>query len=340
MPRPAKPWFRAQTGWWMVTYQGRQRMLAKGRQNKKLAQSRFHQLMSAADEPIDELSIGAVCRKFLRWSKKHHAKDTYRNHDFYITRFRRRYGKMPVRRLEPKHITRWVDSEPWNPTSQYNAKRFVFRAFNWAADEGLIPANPLKGMKRPQPMPRQRAMTEAEYKSLLKAARGPFKVVLFSLWNTGARPAEVRRLKWDEVHDGYWKILKHKTSKQTGKPRIIRLNRPMRRLMQTLPRQGEHVFLNFRGKPWTTNAVVQQIGKLKKKLGLADDVCAYLTRHAFGTNAILRGVDVATTAALLGHSSLEMVSKVYCHVAEQHEHLQSAVEKITLSPKISKDAQR
>ena len=90
---------------------------------------------------------------------------------------------------------------------------------------------------------------------------------------------------------------------------------------------SENVFVNSRGKPWTMNAVRLRIMRLKEKLGLASDVCAYLVRHMWGTQAILNGVDVSTVAECMGHNSLEMVSTVYVHLADQHSHLQSAMEK-------------
>ena len=50
--------------------------------------------------------------------------------------------------------------------------------------------------------------------------------------------------------------------------------------------------------------------RIRTKLGMADDVCAYLCRHGFGTRAILNGVDGPTLAELMGHSSQDMISKV------------------------------
>ena len=90
-----------------------------------------------------------------------------------------------------------------------------------------------------------------------------------------------------------------------------------------------YVFLNRRNKPWNNNSIRLRIQRLKIKLNLPEDLCAYLLRHAFGTNAILNGVDVATVAELMGHTSLEMVSRVYLHLADQHSHLTTAVEKAT-----------
>ncbi|WP_449280338.1 tyrosine-type recombinase/integrase [Limnoglobus roseus] len=83
------------------------------------------------------------------------------------------------------------------------------------------------------------------------------------------------------------------------------------------------------------NALRLQVGRLRKKLNLPADVCPYLIRHGFGTKAILNGVNGPTLAELMGHSSRDMIQKVYVHLADQHEHLAAAVEKINGSAKPS-----
>ena len=67
------------------------------------------------------------------------------------------------------------------------------------------------------------------------------------------------------------------------------------------------------------NAIRCRINRLKEKTDLPKDVCSYLLRHAFGTNAILNGVDVVTVAQLMGHESLDMIKKVYAHLADKHD---------------------
>jgi hypothetical protein len=51
MSRMPKPWFRQQTGWWMVTLGGKQEKLAKGRDARKLALQRFHEMRSLSNTP-------------------------------------------------------------------------------------------------------------------------------------------------------------------------------------------------------------------------------------------------------------------------------------------------
>lgn len=331
MPRPNKPWFRRQTGWWMAKIGGQLHKLAKGRRDKKAAETKFYELMATSARPAESPNAGVadICEEFLRWSLRHHKADTYRCYNGYLQSFCEHCGHLPVQQLQKYHVTRWIDAQSWNATSQYNGKRFAFRALNWAAKEGLISKNPLKGLERPKPKPRKRAMTKAEYRALLTAARGPFKTFLFALRQTGARPKELRELKWPEVRDDRLVLPEHKTAATSDEPRTIHLTPPMRQLMSVLRQRShsEYVFLNCRGYAWTSNAVRLQVWRLKKKLGLADDVCAYLVRHAFGTDAIMNGVDIASVSELMGHADTDITKKIYVHLAEQTSHMQEAVKK-------------
>jgi integrase len=179
-------------------------------------------------------------------------------------------------------------------------------------DEGVLARNPLEGMKRPKSRPRRRAISHEEYRALLRATDSDFRPLLFALRQTGARPQELRELTWKDVRPDHILLWEHKTEGSTRKPRVIHLTPCVQRFFAVVRRRSksDHVFLNGRGEPWTMNAVRLRVMRLKDKLGLADDVCAYLIRHAFGTNAILNGVDVVTVSALMGHASTEITTGV------------------------------
>jgi integrase len=305
----------------------------KGKANKKQALKQFHELMAATAELPESPNVRIVdlCEAFLDFSSRNHAPDTYRNHRFYIQSFCESAGQTELLKLKPFHVTRWIESKKWNETSRYNGRRFVFRVLSWSEGEGLISHNPLKRMKRPKPKLRRRSLTDEEYTVLFRATDSCFRRFLFALRQSGARPKEIRELTWNSVQSDRWVLWEHKTDGSTSKPRVIYLTKPMQKLMRFLRKHStsEHVFSNSRGKPWTCNAVRLRISRLKTKLNLADDVCAYLFRHAFGTNAIINGVDTSTVAELMGHSSTEMVNTVYVHLADETTHLQKAVEKAT-----------
>jgi integrase len=338
MARPAKVWYRSDIGWWMITLGGEKTRLVQGpndEHHKQLAEEKYielRKLRRTAPEAVGSRTADVI-EAFLHHSRVHFAADTHRLNKYYCQLFAEACGQVLARELKPYHIDRWIDpkveAKEWGETTVYNARKAAGRVFSWAAERKILSENPIDGMKNPKPRPRQRAITDAEFWKLHENAGGPLRDLLLALYLTGARPKEVRELKWEQVQEDRWVLMEHKTGKKTGKPRVIYLTGPLKEITDRLRNNGHtHVFLNTTGKPWTMNALRLQVWRIKKKLGLAEDVCAYLCRHGFGTRAILSGVDGQTLAELMGHTSQEMISKVYVHLADQHQHLKEAVNKI------------
>jgi integrase len=353
----------------MVKIKGVQTKLVQGPEDEKhrlLAEEKFadlRKLHRIAPEAATARTADLV-ESFLAWSRQHLSEDTHRVNRYYGQSFAENCGTIPAREIKAFHVTKWINTmmdpkrverekarrkaeldagtvekryqgrEPkvWGPSTAHNARVTAFRVFSWAKDEGILAENPLAGMKRPKPVPRQRAMGEDEFTMLHENAGGPFADFLFALRDTGARPKELRDLTWDQVRPDRWILSKHKTARKVGKARVIIITDAIQAMMERLNKNGHtHVFLNTDGEPWTMNAVRLQMQRLREKLGLANDLCAYLARHGFGTRAILNGVNPSVVAELMGHNSLEMVSKVYVHLADEYAHLKAAVEKISPS---------
>jgi site-specific recombinase XerD len=333
MARPPKPWFREQTGWWMVYLDGKPEKLST---DKDEAHRKFHAMMATRHEVPESpnASVADVVEAFLSWASTHTKTSTYEQYAWYGQKLAEDCGRHAARDFKPIHVTRWIEKRGWHGSHEYNAKRYVFRYFSWAVHEGIFSKNPLAGMKRSKPLPRQRAITEVEYLSLLRATDSDFRPLLFALRQTGARPSELRELKWENVRGDHLSLWEHKVVGKTRKPRVIHLTPCMQRFLGVVRKRSrsEYVFLNAKGRPWTMDAVRQRVARLKAKLGLSKDVCTYLIRHAFGTNAVLNGVDVATVAELMGHSSTEVTTGVYVHLAGQKSHLQNAVSRAVSKP--------
>ena len=341
MARPAKPWWRGQTGWWMVKVNGKQIKLIEGPKDENhrlLAEEKFADLRKLhRTSPQSAFARTAdVIDAYLVWSRDNLAADTHRINLYYLQLFAEVCGEKTARELIPYDVETWVSSkkaaDEWGDTTAYNAKKAAFRVFSWAKQMKLVSENPLAGLPRPKPKPRQRAITDAEFWKLYENAGGPARDILLALYLTGARPKEIRDLRWTSVHDDRWVLPEHKTATKTGRPRVIFLDEMMKAMMQRLNGNGHsHVFLNTEGQPWTMNALRLQVSRIRKKLDLPNDITAYLCRHGFGTRAILNGVDGRTLAELMGHTSQEMISKVYVHLADQHQHLKDAVSKINVA---------
>jgi integrase len=333
MARPPKPWYRADRDCWFVTIGGERIKLSK---DKDEAEQKFHELMATRHEVPEspKSHVADIVEAFLSWASTHTKPNTYGQYQWYGQKLAEECSRQSARDFKPIHVTRWIEKSGWHGSHEYNARRYTFRYFSWAVDEGILAKNPLAAMKRPKPMPRQRAITDDEYLAMLRATDSDFRPLLFALRHTGARPAEMRELKWTHVRSDHIVLKEHKTVGKTRKPRIIHLPPVMQRFFAVLRKRSKapDVFLNSEGKSWTMNAVRLRVMRLKKKLGLDDDVCAYLVRHAYGTNAILNGVDVATVAELMGHASTEVTTSVYIHLAEQKSHLQNAATRAISKP--------
>lgn len=358
MARKARPWFRQSDGWWYVCLNGKQQRLAQGRRNKRAALQRWHELeFEVAANPsvgtVDQ-TVASVIDAYLQHAEHDLERDTHTRRTRYLQLFAEAHGFRLVKECLPIHLTQWLDGKTeWvSAWTRATVVKIVHRAFNWAARQRLIPANPFFGVTQ-RPGEARRPMTDEEFGKLVRATvrglpkghkrRNPrkrptagtrFRNVLFFLRYTGARPSEMAKLAWDSVNfeHGVIVLVQHKTRKllRTPKPRIIQMVPEVAKLLKRIKRQEPvaHplVFLSAQGKPWRRDGLDLRLRRIRKKAGVASDATLYGIRHQFGTMAVVNGVDIKTLAELMGHRSTQMTEH-YCHLAGHQAHLAAAMQK-------------
>jgi integrase len=234
----------------------------------------------------------------------------------------------------------WIGSRSSNyARTELATMRQVLR---WAVASKKIPHNPMDGYTLPSMQSRSRILSFEEHCQLCRASDRKFKPILRIAWMVGCRPGELRNLKWSQLESGFTRAVigKHKTAKKTGKPRIIYFPPRAQKLLQKLQRdRGKliekskkrnpvpesskpFVFLNHRKKPWTKNAIVLRMQRLRKDTGL--DLVAYNYRHTWITRALKSNVPIATVAELSGHTDIDMIARVYGHLCQHPDHLSNA----------------
>ena len=368
-----RPWYRAGRGWyvWVRGKQVPLGKHPEGAQppkrNKKTGEwaappeivTAFYALMAggpAAIPPAEDLKVANVCDLFLaavcpyegKPPKKQpkaaepqpplkptatHDVRTYWWYRKYLQSFCDLLGGLPALDVKPLHVTAWLDAHPKWTTSRRCAVICVKRAYNWAEAEGILDANPMKKVKKPSPVRRERVLTEEEWRQILAAVRDQeFKDFLFAMRETGCRPGEVRRATAANVDLdlGVWVLEHHKTRKKTGLPRIVYLTPGMVELCRKLVVKWPDgpIFRGPRGgKPFSRNGVRCRFRRLRAKLPQLKGVISYTLRHSFATDALERGVPVATVAELMGHKDLKMLSTHYAHLSEKRKHLAEAAKK-------------
>jgi integrase len=324
-----KPWFRKQTGCWYVEIGERQINLGK---DKDEAQRQYHRIM--AEEGLIELQpvkvrAAHLCDLFLEWASRHTTARTYQWYKMYLQDFCNRYGTLYVSQVKPFHITKWLDAHEWLDSGRRGAVTSIKRALNWGVDEGLIPTNPVARVRRPPVTRRERILSSDEIQSLLDACSDEaFRDFLFVLRETGCRPGEVASLtaQMVDLKLGIWTFVKHKTARKTGKPRVVYLPPSMIALSQRLMVKYPTglLFRDSRGMAWNKNSVVCRFRRLREKLKLDGSVVAYSFRHTFITEGLARGVPIADMAELVGHTSTDMICRVYSHLDQKVKHLRAA----------------
>ena len=145
---------------------------------------------------------------------------------------------------------------------------------------------------------------------------------------TGCRPGEARRVeaRHFDREDRCW-VFPVAESKGKRDKRVVLLTDTAFEICQRLALKYPEgpIFRTSAGKPWTRRGVLLPIVELSKKLGF--EVCPYAIRHCFATDAIIRGVDLQTIATFMGHTDLNMLSKVYQHIRRRSDHLRAGLNK-------------
>jgi site-specific recombinase XerD len=359
-------WFREFDRWWYCQVGDRQIKLAKGKRNKAEANRRFKQV-KIPPKPVHlrKVTIAAIRDAFLESSAVNHDPETTDWFRRFLGQFCDTFGHLRPEAIKGDELTKWLNAEKrikngkkpkngpqgyrvihWTSSTKNAAARCVTQPFHWAAREKLLIENPLKDFKKPSMRRRQRILTPDERRSVLAAARDrEFKMYLFALGNTGARPGEIRKVTAAQFRlPGIWLFDEHKTD-DDGEPRVVFLPPPMAKLCQKLARKHPEgpLFRMASGKPWTRGSVRSRLRTIRRKLKLEAGVCAYAYRHTWITDGLVAGEDIHTMATLAGHKNTKMIETHYSKLSRMVDHMRQVATRVArtqardTSPKIHRD---
>jgi site-specific recombinase XerD len=80
------------------------------------------------------------------------------------------------------------------------------------------------------------------------------------------------------------------------------------------------IFANPDGTPLMPNSVSSTVARLCRKLGLPKGASLHVLRHSHASLLLADGVDLATIAARLGHSSVRTTADIYSHAIRGKDH--------------------
>lgn len=284
----------------------------------------------------------------------------------------RALGDVAVSRLRPADLARFIracQSKGYAPGYIKAILVSVHALMNWAArpvpdrgpgwPERVIPENPFKGVERPRvPAPPRRYVgaraRRAFYEyALLRALSHPpgsaasrydrlFVALIRFCEETGCRPGEACRLRWDHIRwDEGRAVLRGKSTGKTGRPRVLPLVPTTLRMLRAIgDLPGRHPDLVFThaprdgkgrreagdlaGVPWNVAALDQKLRIWREAAGAigvpvvgetGEPLTLYGLRRDMGSDILRLTGSYDQSAEVLGHSP-EMSRRHYAHFEE------------------------
>lgn len=194
------------------------------------------------------------------------------------------------------------------------------QVLKWAVQQKLIDKSPLESMRLSKGSRREGVLSLDQHRKLISDAKPDLRAILWFAWFTGCRPSELRHLQWGHITKDCTQavLVSHKNARSTGRHRIIFFPPNARAILKRNRRKSGYVFVNTLGQPWTKDALVCRLRRLRKNCDL--DATAYTYRHSYATRALEQGVSPADLAEILG-TSVEVISRNYSHLDQSKKRL-------------------
>jgi integrase len=178
-------------------------------------------------------------------------------------------------------------------------------------DLGAWPrVSPFKGVD----VPRQRYLTVAECQRLVNASEGDFRTLVQAGMQTGARYAELARLRVSDYHAESGTV--HIRKSKSGKTRHIFLTEEGQAFFASLAagRPGSAPLL---GREWRPD---EQCPLMREACARAriDKATFHTLRHTWASLSVMAGVPLMVVAKNLGHVDTRMVEQHYGHLAPSY----------------------
>ncbi len=200
------------------------------------------------------------------------------------------------------------------------------RAFNFAAERGVIVDSPCTRIRKPVEKPRERVLADDEIKTfwhsldsldIYPATRLALRLIL----TTGQRPGEVAGMRWDEINGDWWTVPAERM-KNAVEHKVPLLGTALDLLNEAREVLGgeEYVFPSSRNggkKPITVRSLARSVTRHHAETEIKTPFVPHDLRRTVRTRLAELGVDDVVAEKVLGHQ-LQGILRVY----NQHAYAQ------------------
>ena len=215
----------------------------------------------------------------------------------------------------------YLQTKGWQPSSVNSSLRVLRRALRLAEEWGIAPNAPKIKLLRGEHH-RDHVVSREEEARYLAAAGNLMADIATVLSDTGMRPEESARLRWESVswHNGQHGTLQVTHGKTAAARRMLPLSPRVRAILES---RWEQASSPLEGWVWSAPTKSGHIepSTLKKqhrnavRLSGVRPFVLYSLRHTFLTRLGESGCDAWTLARIAGHTSIAMSAR-YVHPSE------------------------
>ena len=230
-------------------------------------------------------------------------------------------GPRPLKSVRSADLQRIMNNLSTRSESYAKKARFlIVGLFKAAVENDLIPKSPAAGLRLPETAEPQerRALTMTERTLFLNASESCGQPGLFFrvMYFCGLRPSEVCRIRFEDF-DREARVLHVRGTKTKAATRDVPVP-----LTLELPEGSGLMFLTKNEREpsktaqrhyWRT--VTRAMSRISGE-PVAADLTPYCLRHDYCTRLQEVGVPIDVARRLMGHSSVEITSKIYTHASE------------------------
>jgi integrase len=279
-----------------------------------------------------------AAQEFLEWAKVEYREhpNSARRLSVSFTSAVGFFGATPVSLIDADAIEKF---KMWRLTDRMDGERFIGAVrditlrhdlhalsvfFQFAMTRKLTRFNPVTEVDIPsdESAVREHILTAKEEKAYFpRAAKYPdLHDVARLILNQGMRPEEVTGLAKTDVDLDRGQVAIRKGKSKAARRTLTLTAESKSILARRLAGPSPWVFPSKRnpGKPITrVNGLHDKVLAAAAKAGMPLIFVLYDLRHTFATRAAMVGTDIATLAAILGHSGLRSVMR-YVHIGAEH----------------------
>jgi integrase len=311
--------------------------LAATKQNKRAAQDQESQHRQELREgrrpsrPIQVREFNEATRIFLDWAKMEYRAhpNSYRRIATSLTSAKQFLGREPVSLIDPGRLEEYkawrVNDHGIRDITLRHDLHALSKFFGYALKQRWARENPVRQVSIPSDADAIRIhvlTAEEERGYFLRAAKhADLRDLGRLILNQGMRPDEVvclRKLDVD-LDRGQLRIT---SGKSPAARRTLDLTSESRAILaRRMPGISKWIFPSSRNPGQHVvrlNGAHDRVCVAGSKAGVAFTFVLYDFRHTFATRLAQAGIDLATLAAILGHSSIRLVQR-YVHPTAEHK---------------------